>query len=137
MKKIIMVLLVAGMFGACTNQQVVPTQKSNLTAGMVKKGVVEGVTSQTDVINLFGAPNLITTNSQGNEVWTYSKSSYGSSSSSARAGLGGLATGALVGVFGASGNVAVSNTSTSSFDLIITFAKNGIVEKYRMISASY
>lgn len=137
MKKIVFMILVLGMFGACTNQQVVPTQKSNLTAGMVKKGIVEGVTNQTDVINLFGAPNLITTNSKGNEVWTYSKSSYGSKASSGGVGLGGLATGTLVGLFGASGNVAVSNTSTSSFDLIITFDERDIVEKYKMISASY
>lgn len=137
MKKVIFILLVAGMFGACANQQVVPTQKSNLTAGMVKKGVVEGVTSQTEVINLFGSPNLITTNSRGNEVWTYNKSSYGATSSSVNGGLGGIATGTLLGIFGVSGNSSASNTSTSSFDLIITFDKRGIVEKYRMISASY
>lgn len=61
----------------CTNiQDVVPTQKSNLTVGMIKSKVVEGRSTQNDVIELFGSPNLITTNSEGNEVWTYNRSSY-------------------------------------------------------------
>ena len=80
---------------------------------------------------------LVTTNSQGNEVWTYNKSSYSDKSSSASVGGGILGAGAILGVFGASASSAVSNASTSSFDFIITFNKQGIVEKYKIISSSY
>lgn len=138
MKKIFLLLVAITVIG-CSNTQtdVVPTQKSNLTVGMVKSKVVEGKSTQNDIIELFGAPNLVTTNSQGNEVWTYSKSSYSGKSSSGTVNAGILGTGAILGVFGGSASSAISNTSTSSFDFIITFNKQGIVEKYKIISSSY
>lgn len=138
MQKIFLFLMVITIIG-CSNIQneVVPNQKSNLTVGMVKTKVIEGKSTQNDIIELFGAPNLVTTNSQGNEVWTYSKSSYSGKSSSGTANAGILGTGAILGVFGGSASSAVSNTSTSSFDLIVTFNKQGIVEKYKVISSSY
>lgn len=122
----------------CTNiQDVVPTQKSNLTVGMIKSKVVEGRSTQNDVIELFGSPNLITTNSEGNEVWTYNRSSYNTKQTSGNANAGILGTGAILWIFGASASSAVSNASTSSFDFIVTFNKKGVVEKYKIISASY
>ena len=55
-------------------------QKSNLTAGMVKKYVKVGEATQTDLITVFGAPNIITRDKDGNEVWTYDRQSIASAS---------------------------------------------------------
>lgn len=137
MKKIILLFLSIIIIGCTNTQDVVPTQKSNLTVGMIKTKIIEGKSTQNDVIELFGAPNLVTTNSQGNEVWTYNRSSYNTKETSGSANAGILGTGAILGIFGASASSAVSNASTSSFDFIITFNKNGVVEKYKIISASY
>ena len=137
MKKIILLFLGMIILGCATTQDVVPTQKSNLTVGMIKTKIVEGKSTQNDVIELFGSPNLITTNSEGNEVWTYNKSSYNTKETSGSANAGVLGVGAILGVFGASASSVVSNASTSSLDFIITFNKRGIVEKYKIISASY
>ena len=54
MKKIFLLLIAITVIG-CSNTQtdVVPTQKSNLTVGMVKSKVVEGKTTQNDIIELF------------------------------------------------------------------------------------
>lgn len=130
MKKILVVVgLLVGLV-ACTDTTVVPKQKSNLSVGMAKTKLVEGKTNQTEVIELFGSPNLITTNSEGNEVWTYNKSSYDSSSSAKESGWSFL-------LVGGSKSSVLSNSTTSSLDLIITFDKRGIVQKYKVISASY
>ena len=53
-----------------------PIQKSNLTAGTVKKEIVKNKTNQAEVLQLFGSPNLMTMDSDGNEVWNYNKMSY-------------------------------------------------------------
>ena len=58
-----------------------PVQKGNLTAGMVKATIIKGETIQNDILEVFGAPNIITKNKSGYEVWTYEKMSVESGSS--------------------------------------------------------
>lgn len=131
MKKLLMALAVLTALVGCSSSNTVPKQKSNLTVGMIKTKVVEGKTSQTEILELFGSPNLITTNSEGKEVWTYNKSAYESDSSSTSASFA-----PFFGI-GVSGSSSSSRASTSSMDVIITFNKRGIVEKYRVIQAAY
>ena len=75
MKKIFCLILTIFLIG-CSNTSTIPEQKSNLTVGMIKKEIIKGKTTQSDILSIFGSPNIITTNSKGNEVWNYSKSSY-------------------------------------------------------------
>lgn len=131
-KRIIGICLCSIALISCSNTQVPQenTQKSNLTVGIIKTRVIEKQTTQTEILQLFGSPNLITTSSQGEEVWTYSKSSFKASSSSRNT------------VFGAvfvaeSESLAISDASTTNLDLIIVFNKNGIVDRYNLISASF
>lgn len=100
--------------------------RSNLTAGTVKKEIIKGKTSQSEVINLFGSPNLVTMNSDGEEVWDYNRMSY-----TTKAGTDG---GSLI-FWG--GSRAMSSATTKSFDLIINFDKSGIVKSYNVIAASF
>src|SRR6185436_3116344 len=62
------VLLVAG---GCASTA--PSGQSNLTPGMVKKNIIKNQTTQNDILEVFGAPNIVTKNKTGNEVWTYDK----------------------------------------------------------------
>ena len=39
-----------------------PTQKSNLTFGVVKSKIQKGVTTQEEILQIFGSPNLTTKN---------------------------------------------------------------------------
>lgn len=46
-----------------------PTQKSNLTFGVVKSKIIKGNTTQSEILEIFGAPNLVSKNKSNNEVW--------------------------------------------------------------------
>ena len=72
---------------SCSSPQTYDTQKSNLSVGTIKKGIIEDKTTQTEVLEMFGSPNLITTGSDGSEVWSYNKSSYDGAASSKNSGL--------------------------------------------------
>lgn len=106
MKRILraLTLLMSCLFVSCTSSL---PQKSNLTVGMIKTEIIEKKTTQTEILELFGSPNMVTTNSKGQEVWTYNKSAYQESSASMGGGVVGL-DGAL---FGVGGSVASSSAS--------------------------
>jgi hypothetical protein len=48
---------------------------SALSYGSVTSTVKKGVTTQADLISMFGGPNISTIDSQGNETWIYEKTS--------------------------------------------------------------
>lgn len=103
-----------------------PVQKGNLTVGMVKTSIIKGKTIQNDILEVFGAPNIITKNKSGNEVWTYEKMSVESGSS--------VVVGTAIIVSGAG-----SRTSSSSrtFTLMIEFDDNDVVKDYSYRSSSF
>ena len=123
---IILIALVAILRCASYPKEMQPVQKSNLTAGTVKKEIVKGKTTQAEVIQLFGSPNLMTMDGDGNEVWNYNKMSYTTTE--------GYDGGTLI-FWG--GSRTMRSTTTQSFDLIIVFDKKNIVKDYRVISAAY
>ena len=99
-----------------------PTQISNLTFGVVKSKIIKGNTTQSEILEIFGAPNLVSKNKSNNEVWSYNKMSVVNKQ------------GGTDFLFGAR---ASQSSSTQSFDLIITFDSNDIVSDYSVISTSY
>ena len=103
-----------------------PSQKSNLTTGVVKTSIKEGITSQAEIVQLIGSPNIITKNKDGLEVWTYSRQSFDSNSGAFGGGLL---------FFG--GSKAFSSASSSSFDLIIIFDKQNLVKNYSVVSSQF
>lgn len=125
-------------------------QKSNLTAGMVKKYVRVGEATQADLLAVFGAPNIITRDKDGNEVWTYDRQSIASSSEVAEwnaAGNVGAAAAALAGdtiiggaasVGGSSGKSSTAGqVSSATFTLMIKFDENDLVKDYRMMATQF
>jgi outer membrane protein assembly factor BamE (lipoprotein component of BamABCDE complex) len=95
-------------------------KESALTSGMTKKFIYSGKTTQTEVLEIFGPPDLVTRKS-GTEVWTYDKISQDISSS------GGFVTILIAGYSKQSAHSR--NTSTM---LIIYFDKNEVVEDYKL-----
>jgi hypothetical protein len=124
LKKIFCLLLLLSLLGCSSTT--VPKQKSNLTVGVIKSEVVKGATTQTEILGIFGAPNMITKNRTNNEVWSYNKMSSESTQNSSFRDFW------LVG-----SNSALSTSTTSSFDWIITFDEDDIVEDYSLISSVY
>lgn len=97
-------------------------QDSNLTFGVVKSKVIKGTTNQEEVLKLFGSPNIITKNKSNDEVWSYNKMSV-------------MSKGGQTSFI--NGSKGSSSTSTSSFDLIITFNNDDVVKDYSVISAKF
>jgi hypothetical protein len=67
----------------------VPTVTSNaansLTPGQVTLSLKKYQTTQTEVLEKFGAPNLVTSNADGEESWTYQRHATVSNASSSSA----------------------------------------------------
>ncbi len=121
-------------------------QKSNLTPGMVKRTIDKGVTGQTKILQTFGAPNIVSRDTAGSEVWTYDVQSvaHTSAQTSASGGMGAAAGGVagsvpIVGGAGGGGKRSTSTgmVSSSTFTLMITFDENDVVSDYRMQSTSF
>ena len=125
-------------------------QKSNLTPGMVKKYVKVGKATQVDILSVFGAPNIITRDRDGHEVWTYDRQSMATAAEvaawnaggSVGAMAGGMAGEALVGggaVLG--GNTGKSSSagqvSSATFTLMISFDESDVVKDYRMQATQF
>ena len=49
------------------------TKNSPFTHGNVQLSIKKGITTQAEVLEKFGAPNIATIDSSGYEVWTYQK----------------------------------------------------------------
>ena len=98
------------------------SKDSNLTFGMVKSKVEKGVTTQEEILKLFGSPNITTKNKSNDEVWSYNKMSV--------VNKGGQTS-------FMSGGKASSSSTTTSFDLIISFDENDVVKDYSVISTKF
>jgi len=117
MNKMTLVLLLACLTVLSTGCQESRTQGSNLTPGMAKTKITNGVTTQSEILEVFGAPNIITKNKSGNEVWTYDKVAMDKSNKEGYWTI--LAAGE------SSGN---QTTSTKTFTLMLEFDDDDIVK---------
>jgi len=120
--------------------------RSNLKPGMVQQRVKVGETNQTEVLEAFGAPNIVTRDRAGQEVWTYDvqSTSHTGATTSRGGGLGAAAAGVagsvpIAGGVGGSGSKSTSAgmVSSSTFTLIIKFDENQIVSDYKMQSTAF
>ena len=102
------------------------TQKSNLTAGMAKQKIIKGVTSQDELLEVFGAPNIITKNKSGNEVWTYDKVS---TDKSFEDGYWNVVINRT--------SKGQSSTTAKTFTLMIEFDTNDVVKDFNYKSSSF
>lgn len=136
-KIVVMAILCLGMTACMTNTQQA-AEKTNLTYGAVKSQIKKGETNQMEVIKLLGSPNITTKNKKGQEVWTYSKTAAKSERSKVSGGGGILGIGsAILGGASVSGSKAVDTNSVSTFDLIITFDKNDVVDDYSIVTSKF
>ncbi len=125
-RKIILFTFFMAIISSCASTTGVPEHKTNLSYGMIKSRVKKGQTTQEEILRIFGSPNIVTKNKAGLEVWTYSKQSSQAKSGSMYGSL------LIIG-----GDSAYSNTSTDSFDFILTFDENDIVKDFSVVSSKF
>jgi outer membrane protein assembly factor BamE (lipoprotein component of BamABCDE complex) len=107
-----------------------PASPSPLTHGNVQLTLEKGVTTQNQVLEAFGPPNITTMDESEREVWTYQRHSI----SARTTGGGGYAT---VIVMGGSGGTTGFEQSSRTMTLIITFDEHKKVSKFRSMSTSF
>ena len=114
----------------CSSTQNDSTKDATLTQANVQLNLKKGESTQADILSAFGAPNVITTEGSGDEVWSYQKNSM---TTTARSD-GYYATIILAGVNSGDGKY---NQSTKTATLIIKFDKNKKVKDFKFMSASF
>ena len=122
-----------------------PAQQSALSYGLVTSQVRKGVTTQLELVQLFGSPNISTFDSAGIESWVYERTvtqtevQNNARSVQAAANLGvffgsGQAGGGASG--GQSSSTGSVTSSVRSITVIVKFGPNKTVSDYS-VRASY
>ena len=115
---------------------------NTLTHGMVQMNLKVGTTTQAQIIEAFGGPNITTIDGSGQEMWgydrhatvSYDKTSgfsiglFGGGGGGGAAGLGGL---------GFSNKKSRSSQSSRAMTLVIKFDANKVVSDFQSRSSSF
>lgn len=115
---------------AATTLDTSETKNSPFTHGNVQLSIKKGITTQAEVLEKFGAPNIATLDGSGNEVWTYQK--YATVAKSNVSGA--YATVILVGVSGSSSGF---EQSSKTMTLILKFDENKKIIDFKSMSTNF
>jgi len=125
------VFLTAGLVFSATNFSIAQDAKnSELTHGNVQMNLQVGETTQYEVLETFGAPNITTVDGSGQEVWTYERHATVTTSEKNR----GWATIVIIG--GSNTNTKFEQSSRSMI-LVIKFDENKIVSDFKSRYSSF
>ena len=131
MKKILFVFIFSILLTGCVTAPEPLTKKnSELTQGMVQMNLEVGKTTKADVLETFGAPNITTRDSSGNEVWTYQRQAQVSQSSSSSGFI-------FVIIAGKSGEASGFENSSKMMTLIIKFDGNDVVTDFKSRESNF
>lgn len=114
----------------CKTGQPVTNQNNQLTHGNVQLNLKVGQTTQADVLEVFGAPNITTIDGSGREVWTYQRHATVSQTQSSSGYWNILLVG---GRNSSSGFEQSSRTIT----LIIKFNDNKVVDDFKSRASNF
>jgi hypothetical protein len=117
-------------------------EPNTLTHGMVQMTLRVGQTTQGEVFEAFGAPNITTMDAGGNEMWVYDRHATVTSDSSGGfsigigVGGGGSGVGGLGGL-GFGKRKSKSSSSSRTMTLVIKFDAEKTVSDFRSRSSSF
>ncbi|WP_265588008.1 hypothetical protein [Sphingomicrobium arenosum] len=103
---------------------------NQLTQGNVTMNLRVGQTTQAEVLEVFGAPNITTVNGQGEQVWSYQRHATVSQSESS-------ANGWTVLLAGGSSEAANLARTQRTMTLIIKFDENNVVSDFRSRASEF
>jgi len=131
MKKILSLLASVILACSCASQPEIKT-KNPFDPLTLKQTLVVGKTTQAQLIETFGAPDVITEDSHWADVWAYNQTKSESSDSSLSSGmLAFLPIGPLT-AFDIGGKVGKSESGTNSVTLVLYFNKKKILTNYNL-----
>ena len=126
-------LLAAGMLGACAG----PASRDPVAAGTAKLFLKRGETTQAEVLEAFGGPNVVADAADGSETWTYDRMSYVRASSSGAGLRGGASVLGSVPTGGLERVHASRLSSSSSTTMLFLYWEDGVLQDFRCRSASF
>ena len=107
-------------------------RRSNVTPGAAKRHIQPGITTQAEVVEIFGSPNIMT-RKEGKEMWIYDKiSSRQTDNAFGIAGIGGDAGSAGLGVLGTGARRHSATRSETTVMLIVYFDEEDVVADYKV-----
>lgn len=130
----------------CINVPENSIQETSLSYGAIKKHLKIGVTTQADILKLFGSPNNMTTSSSGNEIWVYDKVRTELSTTAEKGTAGGIIGGGIgIGSGGVGAAVGGSESksktnvvsTTNTLTVIMEFNGNNILIDYSARQGRY
>jgi len=125
---ILVTLCVTLSLGACQSagyhrdQVRAESSDKTLTVGRVQREIRVGMTN-TEVAEVLGSPNVVTTDAQRREVWVYDKIATESAVSSSQGGIGIL-------ILGVAGSTGASSTTQRTLTVIVKFDDKGKVRDF-------
>lgn len=117
-------------------------QANTLTHGMVQMNLRVGATTQMEVLDSFGAPNITTIDGDGREVWVYDRHATVTADSSSGFSIG-MLVGAAGGDVGAGSGLGFgkrksrSSQSSRTMTLVIKFGPDKRVVDFKSRSSSF
>jgi hypothetical protein len=132
----------------------IQTRQSTLTPGMVVKSIQKGKTTQAEIIEIFGPPDMVTRSGSG-EMWGYDKVSREVAEAATGASVGassGAVAGGGGGILGLAGGGAAQSAaqrqqqtqqqarrteSTTTVFLLIYYDDKGVVTDYRLSATKF
>jgi outer membrane protein assembly factor BamE (lipoprotein component of BamABCDE complex) len=115
----------------------VTTRNSELTHGSVQMNLKLGETTQTQVLEVFGAPNITSIDGSGQEVWTYQRAATVSQATSTRGFWTVLLTGPSALLGGQSQEASGLEQTQRTMTLIIRFDEKKTVSDFRSRSSEF
>lgn len=141
---VIMALFVSAVSSVSYSQTFIDKADApnTLTHGMAQMTLHVGTTTQLEVLETFGGPNVSTLDAQGNEVWIYDRQATVSTSGNSGFSIGMLlgGSGGAVGGLGGLGFNSSKSKSTSTqrtMTLIIKFGPDKRVTDFKSRSSSF
>jgi hypothetical protein len=146
MKRFIISVLATCLFSVASSARdsnpVAGDNQNPLTHGMVQMTVHVGTTTQSEILETFGAPNITTIDGSGQEVWVYDRQATVTSSGSSGFSIG-MLLGAGGGGVGGGGGLGFGSSKTKasqtqrSTTLIIKFGPDKRVVDFKSRSSSF
>lgn len=125
------VLALAVIVAGCAQKpEPVAVRNSELTHGNVQMKIKAGETTQTQILEAFGAPNITSVDASGQEVWTYQRSG-----SAAQASASSDYWTVILG--GASNQAAGFEQTSRMITLIIKFDEKKVVSDFKSRTSNF
>ena len=113
-------------------------RRDPLSAGTAKLVLKPGETTQAEVLETFGGPNIVTGNAEGAETWTYDRMAYDTRSKSGGAAFAGAGlAGGAVPLAGTAWGRASKTSSSSRTATLFLYWEEGVLKDFKYRSATY